>query len=149
MMSLSPVGLMMATQKDRKIKTLKDMAGRRVAYIRGGATQNAITEAYLAAAGLDWKGVKRVEFSSYVASINGLINGQVDVIVALTVSPAMRKVAASPDGIHWLPLPHNDSEGWKRFLGRAPFFIKTKVRIGAGIKRGTKVDGADVPVSRF
>lgn len=145
MMSRAPVGIMMVTQKDRKIKTLKDMRGRRVAYLRGGATQNNIISAYLAAADLTWKDVKRVEFPSYVASINGLINDQVDVIVALTVSPAMRKVAASPDGVHWLPLPHDDTQGWARFLGRAPYFIKTKVRLGAGIKRGTIVDGAMYP----
>jgi len=144
-MSYAPVGMMMATQKDRKVTTLAGLKGKRVGYIKGGPTQNTITAAYLAAAGLKWSDVKRVEFASYVASINGLINGEADAIVAFSVSPAMRKVAAAPDGLVWLPLPHGDAAGWKRFLSVAPYFIKTKVRIGAAIPKGSAVDGAMYP----
>lgn len=145
MMSYSPIGFMMATQNDRGINKISDLAGKRVSYVRSGATQNDITEAKLASAGLSWKDVKRVEFGSYVDSINGLVNGQVDSIIALTVSPAMRKIAASPDGIKWLPLPHTDKNAWSKFLTAAPYFIKTKVRFGAGIKKGSTIDGAMYP----
>ena len=145
MMSLSPIGMMMATQKDRGIKTLADLKGKRVGYISGGPTQNIITEANLAFAGLTWKDVKRVEFSSYVASIKGLINGQVDSIIAVTVSPAMRQVAAAPDGLVWLTTPHDDAAGWKRYLTVAPYFLKMKVRVGAAVPKGKTMDGAMYP----
>ncbi len=145
MMSLSPVGMMMATQKDRGIKTVADMKGKRVAYISGGPTQNTITEANLAFAGLTWADVKRVDFSSYVASINGLINGQVDAIIAFSASPAMRQVAAAPDGLVWLAVPHGDKAGWKRYLDVAPYFVQMKVRVGAAIAKGSSIEGAMYP----
>lgn len=145
MMSLSPIGMMMATQKDRGIKTLADLKGKRVGYITGGPTQNIITEANLAFAGLTWKDVKRVEFSSYIASLKGLSNGQVDSVIAVTVTPAIRQVAASPDGLVWLQTPHADTEGWKRYLTVAPYFLKMNVRVGANVPKGKSIDGAMYP----
>lgn len=145
MMSLSPVGMMMATQKDRGVTTLADLKGKRVGYISGGPTQNTITEANLAFAGLSWADVERVDFSSYVASIKGLVNGQVDAIIAFSASPAMRQVAAAPDGLVWLTVPHDDEAGWRRYLAVAPYFIKMKVRVGAAIPKGEPIDGAMYP----
>ncbi len=145
MMSLSPVGMMFATQKDRGIKTLADLKGKRISYISSGPTQNTIASANLAFAGLSWKDVKRVDFSSYVASIKGLINGQVDAVIAFSASPAMRQVSAAPDGLVWLSNPHGDKAGWKRYLGVAPYFIPMKVRVGAGIPKGSTIDGAMYP----
>lgn len=144
MMAFSPVGMIMATQEDRGIGSLAEMKGKRVSYIKGGS-QNVITDAYLAAAGLTWDDVTRVDFDSYVSSVDGLINGQVDAAIAFSVSPVMQKVASAPGGLRWLPLDHTAEDKWSRFFEVIPYMVKTKTRLGAGIEKGSSIDAAMYP----
>ncbi len=65
--------------KDAGIKTVADMKGKRVAWVIGSPSLNQNITAILAFANLTWNDVKKVEFGGFGASLDGLINNQVDV----------------------------------------------------------------------
>ena len=135
-------GLGLATAEDANVKSLKDLKGKRVAWVRGGDALNVNTGANLAFGGLTWDDVTKVEFSGFGASWDGMVNGQVDAAFASTVSPVTKKLAASPRGIHWPALPHNDAAAWKRFLAGAPYFIKHNATVGTGMSKDKPWEGA-------
>ena len=135
MSASSDANLSVGTAKDANIKTAADLKGKRVSWVRGGDALNIGTEAVLAFAGLTWKDVKKVEFPGFGATWEGVLNGQVDAAFASTVSGPTKKLEASPRGIYWPPLPHNDEAGWKRLLAVAPYFVKHTATIGSGISK--------------
>ncbi len=135
-------GIALATAKDAGVKSFKDLRGKRVAWVRGGDTLNVFAGAYLAFGGLTWKDVKKVEFSGFGASWDGMVNGQVDAAIASTVSPVTKKLAASPRGIHWPLLPHGDAAAWGRLLAAAPYFLKHRATLGVGMSKDRPWEGA-------
>jgi TRAP transporter TAXI family solute receptor len=135
MTSIGRSGLGLGTAADAKVMTPKDLKGKRVAWVRGSDALNTAVSANLAFGGLTWKDVKKVEFSGFKASWEGLINDQVDAAFASTVTPLAKKLAASPRGIHWAVLAHNDEAGWSRLLATAPYFLKHTATAGAGISK--------------
>jgi TRAP transporter TAXI family solute receptor len=59
MTNLGSFGLSLATAKDANIKTIADLKGKRVSWVRGGHALNWNVSAYLAFAGLTWDDVKK------------------------------------------------------------------------------------------
>ena len=123
------------------IKDLKDAKGRRVAWIIGSPGINVKTTAYLAFANLTWDDVEKVEFASFGACINGLVEGSVDVIMGTPVGGII-KAAASPKGAHLLELYADDTEGWARLQKKAPFLSPVKESKGVDIEKGHPKDVA-------
>lgn len=134
-----------AATKSSGVTKLADIKGKRVAWIIGDAAINMQVEAYLAFAGLTTKDVQLVEFPGYTASLRGMISGQVDVALAASSSTGTYEVEASPAGLVWLPVPGNDTEGWKRLQDTAPFVAPVDVTTGAGIAKGTSLEGGTYP----
>jgi uncharacterized protein len=134
----APVG-MVATAKSG-IKTLKDLKGKRVAWIPGGSTNNVKNEAYLAFAGYTWKDVQRVEMPSYNAAMKGLIEGKVDAMNVGITAPTLYELENSNMGISWPEFPPSDNEGWKRMNAIAPWLAPGKCAIGPGIKKDQPKD---------
>ncbi|MFN4088868.1 MAG: TAXI family TRAP transporter solute-binding subunit [Alphaproteobacteria bacterium] len=123
----------LATAKDANIKTLYDLKGKRVAWGKGAPALNKAVESYLAFGNLTWDDVTKVEVGGYGASINALIEGQLDALNGATNSPPMLRIEASPRGLHFPPVPHDDEEGWKRLNSVVPWFFKHKATLGATI----------------
>ena len=130
---------------DTGIKTLGELRGKRVPYVRGAPAINETIRALLACADLTWADVERVEFPGYSAMWNGVINGQIDAAYATTVSGPARKLEASPRGIHWPPVPHKDAGCWQRMAKVVPFFSQHHATRGAGISPEQPHEGATYP----
>ncbi len=137
----------LATAKDAGIKTLYDLKGKRVAWVKGAPALNKAVEAYLAFGDLTWDDVQKVEVSGYGASINAMIEGQLDALNGATNSPPFLKVEASPRGLYFPPVPHDDEEGWKRLNSVVPWFFKHKATLGATIpKEGQEMANTAYPI---
>ena len=137
----------LATAKDAGIKTLYDLKGKRVAWVKGAPALNKAVEAYLAFGNLTWDDVVKVEVSGYGASVNAMIEGQLDALNGATNSPPFLKVESSPRGLHFPPVPHDDTEGWKRLNAVVPWFFKHRATLGAAIpKEGQEMANTPYPV---
>jgi len=79
-------GLSVAVAADKGIKSYADLKGKRVGYVRGGDALNVGIEGMLACGGLTWADVQKVEFSGYGAAWEGLVNDQVEAMVASALS---------------------------------------------------------------
>jgi len=134
-----------AVAADTNIKTIGQLKGKRVPYVRGAPAVNVTTEAYLACAGLGWDDVVKVEFPGYGAMWNGIVNGQIDAAYATTVSGPTRKLEASPRGIFWPPVPHADTDCWQRVQAKLPIITPHLGSRGAGISAANPHEGGTYP----
>ena len=94
--SLASFGLGMAVAGDVELDGIADLAGKRLAYLRGDDALNKAAEAYLAFAGLTWDDVERVDFPGYNAAFDGIISGRADAAITTTVTPAAQRLARQP-----------------------------------------------------
>jgi hypothetical protein len=122
----------MMVRGDSGIETLSDLEGKRVAAIPGSPACQALHEGYLAFAGLDWDDVKKVEVSSWGSAWKAVIDGSVDTAHCLLNSSTALELAASPHGIHWLPAPEDNNEGWTRLNEHCPYLRPYSATEGAG-----------------
>ncbi|MCE8001973.1 TAXI family TRAP transporter solute-binding subunit [Billgrantia ethanolica] len=144
--STASFGLSLAVAGDLGVETPADLAGKRIAYIRGDDALNKGTEAYLAFGGLTWDDVERVDFPGYARSFDGIIAGNVDASFTTTVTPPAQQLASSPRGISWPVLDPNDAEGWERMMAVAPYFRPHEVTAGAGnVSADNPVPSASYP----
>ncbi|WP_417519495.1 TAXI family TRAP transporter solute-binding subunit [Minwuia sp.] len=133
MTAIGANNLGLATAKDANIKTMADLKGKRVSYVVAGDALNWNAAANMAFAGLTWDDVQKVEVSGFKASVDAIINGQSDAAFMSTITPHAQRLAASPRGIHWPPLPHDDAEGWKRLNEAQPIALQHVATKGADI----------------
>lgn len=145
MMSMGLSNQAVAVPADSEIYSTADLKGKRVPYVRGSPALNVSTEAMLACGGLSWDDVTRVDFPGYGAMWNGIVEGFIDVAYAATVSGPTRKLEASPKGIRWLPVPHDDEACWDRLMAVAPYFSPHTAVRGAGISEEQPHEGATYP----
>lgn len=133
--------LALSTAKDANIKTMADLKGKRISWVRAGDALNWNVAANLAFAGLTWDDVEKVEVSGFKASIDAIINGQSDAAFMSTVTPHAQRLAASPRGIFWPPLPASDKEGWARIASVHPVFQPHVATAGADISKEKPHEG--------
>ena len=139
------INLAVGVAGDIGVKTYADLKGKRVAWVRGAPALNVNVTAYLAFAGLTWDDVEKVEFGGFGDSWNAIINGQADAAFASTASGKVYELEASPRGIYWPPLPHDDKEGWARLKKVAPFFQPNMATVGAGMSKDNPYEGGAYP----
>ncbi len=135
----------LAVAADTGITTYAELKGHRVPYVRGAPSLNVSTEAMLACGGLGWEDVERVDFPGYNAMWTGIVNGHVDAAYATTVSGPTRKLEASPRGIFWPSVPHDDPDCWQRMIRLAPYFSKHMATRGAQISVEAPHEGVTYP----
>ena len=135
-----PATVGLTTPKVAGIRTMKDLKGKRVAYVPGADTLNVKMDAFLAFADLTWDDVQKVEFASYSASLKGLIEGKVDAAVSSTGPPLIYQLASSPKGCYFPPFPHDDNEAWKRMQKTCPFFRRSLEVVGPGITKENPIE---------
>lgn len=146
LMSTGSLGLGLAASAKSEITDLKDLKGRRVAWVTGSDATNVNTAAFLAFAGLTWDDVDKIEFPNFKASVDGVINGQADAAFMTTSTPHAMRLAESPNGIHWPDLAGDDAEkSWGELLNIAPFFFPIEITNGAGIAETKSWKGAGYP----
>ncbi len=142
MTAIGSNNLSLATAKDAGIRTMADLKGKRVSWVRAGDALNWNVAANLAFAGLTWDDVEKVEVSGFKASVDAVINGQSDAAFMSTVTPHAKRLAASPRGIFWPPLPHDDAAGWARTMALAPVYQKHVGTSGADLSKANPHIGA-------
>ncbi|HZD27034.1 MAG TPA: TAXI family TRAP transporter solute-binding subunit [Alphaproteobacteria bacterium] len=117
----------LVTAKDAGIKTPADLKGKRVTWVKGAPALNINATGFLAFAGLTWDDVQKIEVPGWKQSAEAVINGQADATWGSTVSSAYNQLAASPRGLFWPILPHDDKAGWERAWKVAPYWQQAKV----------------------
>lgn len=137
--------LTVITAKDANIKTAADLKGKRVAWVVGSPSLNQNITALLAFSNLTWKDVEKVEFGGFGASMQGIINNQVDAAFASTISGMVYKIASSPRGIRYPTFSHADKAGWARVQKIAPFFVPAFGTEGAELSKENKAEAATYP----
>jgi TRAP transporter TAXI family solute receptor len=127
---------------DAGIKTIKDIKGKRVTWVKGAPALNVNMEAFLAFAGYKWSDVQKVVVPGWKQSIEAIINGQADLAWGSTASSAYNQLAASPRGLYFVNLPHNDKAAWARANAIAPHWAPQMVSVGVDL---TKNESGKVP----
>jgi TRAP transporter TAXI family solute receptor len=141
----SDSNLTVGVAADAGVKEIKDLKGKRVAWVVGSPSLNENVGAILAFGGLTWNDVKKVEFPGFGQSWDGIKANQVDAAFAQTSSGKAFEVASSPRGLVWPPLPHADKAGWERLKAKAPFFQPSKATEGANLSKEKIHEGATYP----
>ena len=121
------------TAADTDIKQLKDLKGKRVAYVAGNPSVNVKCDAFLSFAGLSHSDVQAVTFPTYGAAMSSIAQGLADASCTTTTPSQVYELEQSPRGIRWLDVPAADKDGWARLKAVAPFFSPYKETVGAGI----------------
>ncbi|MFV0298906.1 MAG: TAXI family TRAP transporter solute-binding subunit [Hyphomicrobiaceae bacterium] len=143
-------GAMVAVAADVGIKTMVDLKGKRVVWVKGAPALNNNMAAGLAFAGLTWNDVQKVEVPGFKQSLDAIINGQADAAFASTITTSLAQLAASPRGLYYVPEPHNDAAGWKRAHAIAPYWVKGVVTAYTnGARNAGPFDGARYPYPTF
>lgn len=128
-----PTSHAVAVTRTGGIKEMKDLKGKRVAWIPGNPSLNVKMTAYLAFADLTWDDVQKTEFANYGAAMGGLIAGKVDAVMGTTTSSYNYELESTPKGIYYPSFPADDKEGWQRMLKIAPFLKPYTETVGAGL----------------
>ncbi|MFN4090687.1 MAG: TAXI family TRAP transporter solute-binding subunit, partial [Alphaproteobacteria bacterium] len=117
---------------DSGVKTLADLKGKRIARVSGSPALNHNIFTHLRFGGLTWDDVTPVDVGGNNAAFDAILNNQADAFFTTTNSGNILKTQNSPRGVTFLPLPHDDEEGWKRLHEVGPYFSKHTCTESAG-----------------
>jgi TRAP transporter TAXI family solute receptor len=137
--------LTVAAAADTGVKTVADLKGKRVAWVIGAPALNMGTAAILAHANLSWNDVQKVEFGGYAASLDGILNNQVDAAYIGSVAGKAYAIAKSPRGLVYPVISHADKEGWKRLNAIAPYFEPIMGTEGAELSKEKPAESSGYP----
>lgn len=112
-----------ATAADADIHTIADMKGKRVTFVQGAPSLNNATAALLSYANLTWDDVTAVEVGGYNASIDAILNNRADAAGGACNSPPFLRVEASPRGLRFATLPHDDLAAVNRVRAKLPWYV--------------------------
>ncbi len=127
-----------AVAKDTGVVNMADLKGKRVAWVRGSPALQLAAAALLGYANLSWDDVQKVEVGGWAASINGIIDGDIDAAITSSGSTFMLKMDASPRGVIHPPTPFADKEGWKRLQATVPWYYPHTCSDGPGVVGGSQ-----------
>ncbi len=111
------------TAKDADIRQISDIRGKRVTFVQGAPSLNNAMAALLSYANLSWDDVTAVEVGGYNASIDAVLNNRADVVGGACNSPPFLRIEASPRGVYFPSLPHDDIEAVARVRSRLPWYV--------------------------
>lgn len=130
----------MYVRADSGITKIADLRGKRLPEIKGNPTVMREIGAILAFANLGWEDVVKVPVAGFGASMQAMIDGDIDAAMASIFSPKVKELCSGPHGCRFLEMPAADKEGWKRVQAKLPaMFPATQA----------KVAGLDKPVELF
>jgi uncharacterized protein len=122
-----------ATAKDANIMKAADLKGKRIAWIVGGPALNQNMQAWLAYGDLTWDDVTIVKVPGWKASIQGIIDGNIDAAIASTNSSMLFQVESSPRGLRFFEAPKGETANWKRMQQHAPWLVPHVATAGVGL----------------
>jgi len=132
------------------IKVPADLKGKRVTFVKGAPALNQNMEAFLAFGDLTWNDVVKVEVPGWGQSVDAVINGQADAVWGSTVSSKYAQLVASPEGLYFPPLPHDDKAAWERAHKIAPWWVPSSVQsVVPGYKGAVPYQGSNYPYPIF
>ena len=138
---------------DAGVKTIQDLKGKRVAWVKGSPALQTNMAAALAFGGLTWDDVQKVEVPGWGQSMQAILDGQADAAVGSTISSIYAQIAASPRGLFHPTFPHDDTAGWARVAKVAPYIYKQTVSLAVDGENNTSgkmpFDGASYPYPIF
>src|SRR5699024_7517462 len=112
-----------AVLEDSDIVTPADLEGKKVPHLPGNASINTKVDSLLAAGGLTWDDVKKVEITSYASQSDALNQGKIDVAMMLPGAASLIEIDEL-EGISWLELPDaSDEEAWEAIQDETPWVI--------------------------
>ncbi len=112
-----------ATATDANIRSVADIKGKRVTFVQGAPSLNNATAALLSYANLTWDDVTPVEVGGYNASIDAVLNDRADVVGGACNSPPFLRIEASPRGLTFPAMPHDNLEAVARVRARLPWYV--------------------------
>ncbi|MEX0730739.1 MAG: TAXI family TRAP transporter solute-binding subunit [Aquisalimonadaceae bacterium] len=146
-MNMADAHMGVVTRGDSGVRTLRDLRGKRVAYVAGTPSLNTIMKATLAYADLTWDDVERVEVPGFKAAMDGILQGRIDGAILTAASGFATQIEATSGGIHWPQYPQDDDAAWKRLHSVAPFLVKHTGTSGAGVDpNGSEGLGQPLPL---
>ena len=128
----------LATAADANIKTIADMKGKRMGYVKANPSINVKNDAMLAFGGLTRDDIEVNMFSSYGAMKTALLANQIDIFMSVPTSAIIREVEASPRGLYWPEFPPENKAGWKAVTDVVSFAGPTHESRGAGLSEENK-----------
>lgn len=139
----TPFGFMV--RGDSELKSLYDIktaveAGKevRMAAPQGSPMLKVIMEEGVAAfLGIDPSLLTVVPLASYGSCPPAVVEGSADVCYVSAASPLAYESEANPQGIHWLTVPPDDTEGWARFQEAAGLWFPMPIEYGCDSAIGT------------
>ena len=134
-----PASVGLAVAKDTGVKTIADLKGKRIGFVKGNPSVNVKNDAYLAFGGLTRKDIKEVWFGSYNAMKDAVIADQLDAFGTVTTSANVRQIEASPRGLIWPPFPADNKKGWEAMNKVISFAEPFKETKGAAISEQNPV----------
>lgn len=129
----SPLGMATTRCDEHNVKTMADLKGLKIGYVKGNPSANVKSDAMLAFAGLTRDDVEAVWFGGWGQQLPAILAGQIDVMNNVPTSGQVRQIEASPGGLCWPEMPASDTEGWKRAQAVAGFLKPVKATAGAGL----------------
>lgn len=113
--------------------TMADLAGMKIAAVKGSPAIKVGTEAFLAYGGLTWDDVEVVEFGGYGDTWRALVAGNVDATYASSTVGTAYELESGPLGIFWPAIDPENAEGVARMQDEAPYLRPHLATEGAGI----------------
>lgn len=136
-MALGDNCLTLFTTQDSGIEKLSDLKGKRMAWVKGSPALNHNSYSHLRFADLTLDDVTLVEVGGNNGAFDAILSNQADAFFSTTLSGNMERVFASPRGLRWVPLPHDDKAGWDRLKAVAPYFARHTCTKAAGNFKGS------------
>ena len=111
---------------------MKDLKGKRVAFVVGSPALNQNALAMIAFGGLTQNDVKVVEFASNAAMFKGMINNEADAAFSSTINGQTQEVESSPRGIWWARTPPATRRVGSASRRSARYFLPHMATCGSG-----------------
>jgi len=134
-----PASVGFAVAKDTGVKTIADLRGKRIGFVKANPSVNVKNDGYLAFGGLTRKDIVEVWFGSYSAMKDAVLANQLDAFGSVTTSANMRQIEASPRGLIWPPFEPDNKKGWDAMKKIISFVAPFKETKGAGVSADNPV----------
>jgi hypothetical protein len=134
-----PASVGLAVAKDTGVKTIADLKGKRIGFVKANPSVNVKNDGYLAFGGLTRKDIIPVWFGSYSAMKDAVLANQLDAFGSVTSSSNMRQIEASPRGLIWPPFEPENKKGWAAIKKIISFVEPYKETKGASVSEKNPV----------
>lgn len=131
----------MYVRADSGIKNIRDLKAKRLPDIKGNPTVMREIEAILAFEELSWDDVNKVPVAGFGASMQAILDGDIDAAMASIHSPKVKELCSGPHGCRFLEMPASNKEGWNRVQAKLPAMFPATQQPVAGLEKPVELFG--------